>query len=78
CLLGYLREWSDSIWPSTILHFLNNASIVVLVYFFDYDYQNAFNDEQGISWAESLVLLAILLFSILLLSRLFRKNPRLD
>lgn len=78
CLLGYLREWSDSIWPSTILHFLNNASIVVLVYFFDYDYQNAFNNEQGVNWAESLVLLAILLFSILLLSRLFRKNPRLD
>lgn len=75
-LLGYLREWSNSIWPSTILHFFNNASIVVLVYYFDYDYRQALSSDMGINWTETLVLLAILSVSILLLHNLFAKNRR--
>lgn len=78
CILGYLREWSQSIWPSTILHFINNASIVVMVYFFDYDYRRALSEEEGINWAETLLLLAIFSVCILLLKSLFRKNPALD
>lgn len=77
-LLGYLREWSGSIWPPTILHFLNNASIVVMVYFFDYDYRDSLESNQGANWAESLTLLAILAVSILLMERLFRKNRAVD
>lgn len=38
--LGYLRLWSRSIlWP-TLLHFLNNAGIVIQVYFFNVAYDN--------------------------------------
>lgn len=77
-LLGYLREWSGSIWPSTILHFLNNASIVVMVYFFDYDYRESLQGDQGPNWLETIVLLAILASSVLLMERLFRKKRVLD
>lgn len=73
-LLGYLREWTNSIWPSTILHFFNNASIVVLVYFFDYDYSEALSENQGINWAETGTLLAVLIFSVLLFERLSRRS----
>lgn len=38
--LGYLRLWSQSLlWP-TLLHFFNNAGIVVQVYFFNAAYDN--------------------------------------
>ena len=38
--LGLVRLWSRSLWVPTILHFVNNASIVVAVYFFDVSYDN--------------------------------------
>lgn len=38
--LGYLRWWSGSLWWPTLLHFINNAAIVVQVYFFDVAYDN--------------------------------------
>jgi membrane protease YdiL (CAAX protease family) len=36
-LLGYLKEWTGSLWASIIAHFVNNASIVVVMYFADYN-----------------------------------------
>lgn len=39
-ILGYLREWSNSLWVPTITHFINNGSVVVLVYFFGLEYMN--------------------------------------
>ncbi len=78
CLLGYLKEWSVSIWPSTILHFINNAGIVSLVYFAELDYQQELETQGGINWMESSVLLAIFLVSVLLLEYLLRRNRSLD
>lgn len=37
-ILGLLRYWTQSLWPSVIVHFMNNATIVVMVYFYDLSY----------------------------------------
>lgn len=37
-VLGYLREWTKSLWVPTLVHFINNGSIVVMVYYFNLDY----------------------------------------
>jgi len=73
-VLGYLREWSSSIWPSTILHLINNGVIVVWVYFGDYDYRQALLDEQAIQWAETGVLIAIFITSLFLYRHLSLKQ----
>lgn len=39
-VLGYLREWTKSLWVPTLVHFVNNGSIVVMVYYFDLDYSD--------------------------------------
>ena len=36
-MLGYLKEWTGSLWPSIIAHFVNNGSIVVIMYFGGYN-----------------------------------------
>jgi hypothetical protein len=33
-LLGYLKQWTGSLWASIIGHFVNNGLIVVVMYFF--------------------------------------------
>lgn len=33
-VLGYVFVWSKSLWPSIILHFINNASAVFAVYYY--------------------------------------------
>lgn len=73
-VLGYLRYWSNSIWPSTILHLLNNGSIVVMVYYMDYNYRGALEEQAGINWLESGVLLAIFGVSLLFYRHLSRKQ----
>ncbi len=37
--MGYLREWTNSLWPSIVMHLINNSSIVVAIYFFDMRYE---------------------------------------
>lgn len=34
-LLGYIYDWSKSIWLSITLHFINNATTVIVVYFYN-------------------------------------------
>jgi membrane protease YdiL (CAAX protease family) len=36
-LLGYLKEWTGSLWASITAHFINNASIIVVMYFGGYN-----------------------------------------
>ena len=36
-LLGYLKEWTGSVWASILAHFVNNASIIVVMYFSNYN-----------------------------------------
>ena len=73
-LMGYLREWTQSLWIPTILHFFNNATIVVMVYFFNYDYSAALNEGQDISILESLGLITFLALSMALLYELGKRD----
>lgn len=75
-VLGYLRWWSGSLWVPTLLHFLNNASIVVLSYGFGYRYSEAFESNPGgeTSLWEYLLLLALFGVSLGFLHQLFRQQ----
>jgi membrane protease YdiL (CAAX protease family) len=73
-LMGYLREWTQSLWIPTILHFFNNATIVVMVYFFSYDYSAALTEGQAVSSLESVALIALLALSMALLYDLGRRD----
>lgn len=68
-VLGYLRFWTKSIWPSTLVHLINNGAIVVLVYFFDYNYLEGLEGQSGINWSETFFLLALLALSLVLTHR---------
>ncbi len=46
-LLGYLLVWSGSLWLPIIAHFVNNASIVMLMYFFQNGTINVDPDKLG-------------------------------
>lgn len=39
-ILGYIKEWTRSLWVPSLLHMLNNALIVGAVYFFEVDYSD--------------------------------------
>jgi membrane protease YdiL (CAAX protease family) len=73
-LLGYLRDWSQSLWLPSLLHFFNNATIVTMVYFMDYNYQEALSGNESISIIESTVLVAVLAVSLALLYELSRRS----
>ena len=53
-LLGYLKQWTGSLWASILAHFVNNGLIVVVMYFFAYD----LSDLEGLSAPEPLYLIA--------------------
>jgi len=42
-VLGYIKVWTGSLWPSVIVHLINNGSIVVAIYFFDMSYAEVNN-----------------------------------
>ncbi len=60
-VLGYLRLWSQSIWPSVIVHIINNGSIVIGAYFFNMPLQDT-----GVSepWDVTMAALGLLVFVI--------------
>jgi membrane protease YdiL (CAAX protease family) len=58
-LLGYLKEWTGSLWTSIIAHFVNNATIVVVMYFFNFNMA----DLENLSSPNLLYLVGGLLFS---------------
>jgi len=45
--LGYLFYWSGSIWLSILVHFVNNATAVVMYYLFQHNYISYTSDELG-------------------------------
>lgn len=56
-ILGYIKEWSGSLWVPSLLHLLNNGLIVGAVYFFEVDY----SDQQSALAEGSYTQLALLL-----------------
>ena len=63
-VLGYLREWSGSIWLSVIMHLVNNGSIVIGVYFSGMTYAEINDLSSGWEWYWSVP--AIIVFMITL------------
>lgn len=77
-VLGYLRYWSGSLWVPVVVHFVNNATIVVAVYFFDLSYREV-NDLSG-AWQVEYALPGLVLFAVLLYSiyRLVRRDGEVE
>lgn len=40
-LLGYLKEWTGSLWYPIVVHFINNATVIVLTYYIDIAQDNS-------------------------------------
>lgn len=72
-VLGYLREWTGSIWVPTLLHLVNNGSIVIAVFFFDLDYRQNLESELQGSLLESGLLVGVLMVALLAIERISRK-----
>lgn len=73
-VLGYLREWTKSLWVPTLVHFVNNGSIVVMVYFFNLDYsdpqQSTSFDNPAIAWTMA----GIFVLCLLIIYQLTKKQ----
>jgi membrane protease YdiL (CAAX protease family) len=69
-MLGYLKEWTGSLWPSIIAHFVNNGSIVVIMYFG----QLNMTDIEAMSTPEAVWLVPSLLVSAMLIFWLWRQR----
>ena len=52
-LLGYIKEWTGSLWASILAHFVNNALIVFVAYFMNYN----MSDLEAISSPNLLILI---------------------
>ncbi len=66
-VLGYLREWSGSLWVAIIMHLFNNGLIVCLVYFFDMPYLEVANLSDSWQWYYALPGLAIFVTCLMVL-----------
>lgn len=73
-VLGYLREWTKSLWVPTLVHFFNNASIVVMIYYFDLDYANPQQNTALDSPAAAWLLSGIFLICLALIYQLSKKQ----
>ena len=72
-VLGYLREWSGSLWVAILLHLFNNGLIVVLVYFYDMPYQDVANLTETWQWYYALPGFLIFALCLWVLRRTFLK-----
>ena len=69
-LLGYIKEWTGSLWASILAHFVNNATIIVVMYFFGYD----MSDVDQLSQPDLLLLIGGIAASGALIFYLFRQR----
>lgn len=69
-VLGYVRLWTKSLWPSVIIHLINNGSIVVAVYFYGIDYMDANDISTPWNWQMGILGLVVFIASLLGLYRL--------
>lgn len=70
-VLGYVRQWSGSLWAPSLMHFVNNAAIVVSAYFFDQAYLDEGTLAEESPWWSSL---GLLLFFALLAAYALRQK----
>jgi len=63
-ILGYLYYWSNSIWLSVLIHFINNAMLVVTMYFMQ-DKLDSLNIEDSQSIPMHILLMSIVAVFVL-------------
>ncbi|MDZ7848357.1 MAG: CPBP family intramembrane glutamic endopeptidase [Owenweeksia sp.] len=73
-VMGYLREWSGSLWVPVLMHLINNGPIVVAAYYWDLSY-GQINDLSG-EWQIEYAIPGIAVFavSLLALQQLFKRQ----
>lgn len=73
-ILGYLLEWSGSLWLPIILHFLNNGLAVLLAYFYPEIPSDELGTNPGESW--QVILSAVLTLSLIYSIFRYSKNQQ--
>lgn len=63
-VLGYLKFWSKSLWVPITMHFFNNASIVVAIYFFNLSLEDV--STTSTDWDFAYIIGGILVFALCL------------
>lgn len=69
-VLGYVRHWTNSLWPAMIIHLINNGSIVVAVYFYNIDYMNANDVSDAWDWSIGIPGLMVFIVAMIALYKL--------
>lgn len=75
-VLGYLREWSKSLWVPVIMHLINNGTIIVAVYFFNMSLEDVNNGATGwdpLYFTGGIIVFALCLYTVYRLLN-FRSN----
>ncbi len=73
-VLGYVRQWTNSLWPAMIIHLINNGSIVVAVYFYNIDYLSA--NDLSEAWDWKLGIPGLLVFMVAMAGLYKLVNPK--
>lgn len=71
-MLGYLYFYTGSLFPSMLVHFVNNAVAVVVAYYSGYNLDSSF----GAGWVGVVLALAGLVLSIFLVRHLARRRGK--
>ncbi len=77
-VLGYIKEWSGSIWAPIILHLINNGAIILGVYFLELPYDNESMLGDNVNWAITLPMLLVFAVALMALKKIFdtaKKSP---
>lgn len=74
-VLGYIKEWSRSLWVPILMHLVNNGSIVLAIYFWDLSYSevNELSGDWQLEYAIPGIAIFVLCF-VLLYRMLGRRN----
>jgi membrane protease YdiL (CAAX protease family) len=72
--LGYLFYWSGSIWLPIIVHFVNNATAVIIYYLYQHNLIQHTTDELGIGEYKSIELIVSIILVVLGLKFIFSKT----
>lgn len=72
-VLGYLKEWSQSLWVPILMHLINNGAIVCAVYFWDIPMDEV--NEASSGWGQQYFWIGITVFTASLVGifRLFKR-----
>ncbi len=73
-VLGYVRQWTNSLWPAMIIHLINNGSIVVAVYFYNINYLSA--NDLSEAWDWKLGIPGLLVFMVAMAGLYKLVNPK--